>query len=282
MPQLDLSVDDLMGQISDTFGGLIESRPVQCLKRWKRELEREPSDTYDQLPRVVQLLTTLVLRHESQLQALAVQGTFILFFQPGTASILPQIQQATQQWKQATEKRETTQSLRLCLVMLIAQTLLDRMLKIAQAPTTSEIWQEAVKHMILTEHGGWNFLTWNAKEKRMQPTEKAPISMTSAQSMLEELVELIRDPKAVVRFKRLKASNLDSKQVKVMPWMLQINMRRQRLHELLQTLSTSAVWNLMLGRLRPHTIRENPLATDLVKTSNGLFRKRTSQVGSLR
>ena len=83
MPQLDLSVDDLMGQISDTFGGLIESRPVQPLKRPKHELERESNDSYDQLPRVVQLLTTLVLRHESQLQALAAQDTFILFFQPG-------------------------------------------------------------------------------------------------------------------------------------------------------------------------------------------------------
>ena len=143
----------------------------------------------------------------------------------GAASILPQIQQATQQWKQLMEKRETTQSLRLCLVMLIAQTLLDRMLKIAQASTTSEIWQEAVKPLILTEHGGWNFLTWNAKEKRMQPTDRTPISMTSMQSMLEELVELIRDPQAVVRFKCLKASDLDSKLVKVMPWMLQINMR---------------------------------------------------------
>ena len=221
---------------------------------------------------MVQLLTTLVLRHESQLQTLAVQDTFVLFFQPGTASILPQIQQATQQWKQAREKRETTQSLRLCLVMLIAQTLLDRMLKIAQAPTTSEIWQEAVKHMMHDPYRAWGLELLDME---------CHGSMTSVQSMLEELVELIRDPQTVVRFKCLKASDLDSKQVKVMPWTLQINMRHQRLHELLQTLSTSAVWNLMLGRLRPHTIRENPLATDLVKTSNGLFRKRTSQVGSL-
>eukprot|EP00913_Durusdinium_trenchii_P024717 g23200.t1 len=176
-----------------------------------------------------------------------------MFLRPGTASILPQIQQATQQWKQQMEKHETTQSLRLCLVMLIAQTLLDRMLKIAQAATTSEIWQEAVKHMILTEHGGWNFLTWNAKEKRMQPTDRAPISMTSMQSMLEELVELIRDPQAVVRFKCLKASDSDSKQLKVMPWMLQVSMRHQRLHELLQTLSTSATTG---------TTESSPLSTE--------------------
>ena len=51
---------------------------------------------------------------------------------------------------------------------------------------------------------------------------KQAITMTSMQSLLEELVDLTRDPTAVVRFKSLKASDQDSAQLKVLPWMLQI------------------------------------------------------------
>ena len=119
-------------------GSAIEEKPRQPLKRPKHEADMELPSTSDQLPKVVQLLATLALRHERQLQAMAVQDTFIIFLQPGSASIIPQIQQSTTQWKQAMERQETTQSLRLTLVMLLAQTLLDRMLKVAHAQKTPD------------------------------------------------------------------------------------------------------------------------------------------------
>ena len=94
---------------------------------------------------MVQLLATLTLGHESQLQALAVQDTYILFLQPGTSSIIPAIQQTTVAWKQEVDQKTATQSLRLKLVTMISQALLDRMLKVAQASTTMDIW-EAIRH----------------------------------------------------------------------------------------------------------------------------------------
>ena len=69
-------------------------------------------------------------------------------------------------WKQEVEQKTATQSLRLKLVTM----------------------------------------TWNQQTKQVQVTQKTPISMTSMQSLLEELTELIRDPAAVVRLKSLKAS----------------------------------------------------------------------------
>ena len=68
--------------------------------------------------------------------------------------------------------------------------------------------------------------------------------MTSMQSLLEELIELIRDPTAVVRLKSLKASDQDSQQTKIMPWTLQVSLRHHRLYEVLQMLSASSVWSL--------------------------------------
>ena len=136
----------------------------------------------------------------------AIQDTFILFLQPGQSSILPLIHQATQQWKQEVEQKQAMMSLRLKLITTISQTLLDRMLKVAQAQPTMEIWQEALKHQLITESGGWNYLTWSQKDRQLQVMKKPAISMTSMQSLLEELVELTRKPTAVVRFKSLKAT----------------------------------------------------------------------------
>ena len=166
---------------------------------------------------MVQLLATLALRHESQLQALAVQDTFILFLQPRTSSIIPVIQQTTLAWKQEVEQKTATQSLRHKLVTMISQTLLDRMLKVTQATTTMDIWQEAIRHSLIE--------TGNQQTKQVQVMQKQAISITSTQSLLEELVELIWDPAAVVRFKSLKASDQDTNQTKIMPCMLQVSVR---------------------------------------------------------
>ena len=160
-------------------------------------------------------------------------------------------------------------------VTTLSQQLLERMLKVAQSAQTSEIWQEALQRSILTEQGSWPFLAWNPKERKICVMDKPPLSMTCVQRLLEELVELLADPQAVVRFKCLKTSDLENSQVKVLPWMLQIGMRHQRLHALLHQLVASSVWSLILGRLRPHTVRENPLASNLARASTGLLpRKR--------
>ena len=59
------------------------------------------------------------------------------------------------------------------------------MLKVVQSTPTTEIWQEALRHQVITESGCWNYLAWNAKERKAQPMSKRPVSMTSMQSILE-------------------------------------------------------------------------------------------------
>ncbi|CAK9105377.1 unnamed protein product [Durusdinium trenchii] len=123
MPHFEISADDMMGQISDTFGNLIEGSKPQSLKRPKHELDGGSRDTSDQQPNLIQMLASLALRHESQLQAIAIQDTFILSLQPGQSSLIPLIQQSTQQWKQDVEKKQATMSLQLKLITTITQTL---------------------------------------------------------------------------------------------------------------------------------------------------------------
>ena len=151
MPHFEISADDMMGQLSDTFGNLIDGSKPQSLKRPKHEQDGGSRDTSDQHPNLIQMLASLDLRHESQLQAIAIQDTFILFLQPGQSSLIPLIQQSTRQWKPDVEKKQATMSLRLKLITMITQSLLGRMLKVAQAQPTMEIWREALKHQLITE-----------------------------------------------------------------------------------------------------------------------------------
>ena len=88
---------------------------------------------------MMQMLAQLALRHESQLQALATQDTFMLFLQPGTASMIPTLVQTTKTWKQSLDQQKVTQSLRQLLVTTLSQHLLERMLKVAQSAPTSDI-----------------------------------------------------------------------------------------------------------------------------------------------
>lgn len=62
---------------------------------------------------------------------------------------------------------------------MITQTLLDRMLKVAQSQPSMEIWQEALRHQLITESGCWNYLSWNQKDRQVQVMNKSPISITS-------------------------------------------------------------------------------------------------------
>lgn len=122
----------------------------------------------------------LSLPHECQLQAIAVQDTCILFLQPGTSSILPVITQATQTWKQNMEQKKATQSLRLTLITLIAPTLLDRMLKVTQSQ-----WKFGKKLFVTSSLQKVDAGT----DRQTQVMSKTSISMTSTESLLEELVE---------------------------------------------------------------------------------------------
>lgn len=100
-----------MMQLDDTFGNFLMEHRSPAAKR-SRGHEEGSSDTSNQLPKLMQLLAQLALRHESQLQALATQDTFILFLQPGTASMIPTLVQSTKNWKQSLDQQKATQSLR--------------------------------------------------------------------------------------------------------------------------------------------------------------------------
>ena len=78
------------------------------------------------------------------------------------------------------EQKKATQSLRLTLITLIAPTLLDRMLKVTQSQ-----WKFGKKLFVTSSLQKVDAGT----DRQTQVMSKTSISMTSTESLLEELVE---------------------------------------------------------------------------------------------
>ena len=195
----------------------------------------------------------------------AQQDQFIIFLQASQKGVLGHLIQRTQKWKKEVETQNASSSLKHVLWQQLIQLLSERFGHLAQATSNSELWKEATASSMLTSAGAWPYLMWCPKDRRLKMTDRPPIPMVKMQSQIEELVEISTQQDQIIRFKSLKAMGENMEASQVCPWLIQVSMRHQRLWELLQLLSGSALWLLIQARLRPHQMRENPLASSLAK-----------------
>ena len=279
---------DWMEQVQDAVGGLLARPP---LKRAKPEEDGE--DRSDERPKgkgkgrgkgknknqdyhqpqtqqlaalqqTVGQLISLTLRHESQLQALASTDQFLLFLPAGPASLMPNILQQTQQWKEQQGKGTSTQPLRVVLGQLVIQEILDRFTKLQTKGNQDPLWQKAIQQLLITPEGLWPYLQWDPTQKKLQVLpNKTPIKGEQIQKALEELLEYMRNPAHLLRFKSFQPPQTSKKTV--IPFLLQVSLRDNRLYETLSWLSHNSVWMLVEARLRQHMVRPTQLVTQILK-----------------
>ena len=124
---LQMNEDDMMGELSESWGNLIQS------KRRRLPDEGPPPKGQGKGNQLTRALIQLAWRHESQLQALAMEDQYILFWQSDQRGILPQLVQATTKWKDLQQKGQTTMALRNHLMQTLTQELLVRFEKVMKA-----------------------------------------------------------------------------------------------------------------------------------------------------
>ena len=252
-----------MGQMQDTLGGLFNTTSRssfrRALSRCHRSLGEAPecSEPVDG-------------PHESQLQAQASTDQFLLFFQMNQQGVLPLIISQTTAWKREMGMNKAKKPLRVVLLQLVCQTVLDRMLTLAKVSQSSQEWEQAVKNQIVTQEGKCPFLQWCNESKCLKPTAKPAIDMIKMQKHLEDLVEASQAEQHILRFKALKNTSVEIKHQQVCPFLLHLSVRENTIWELLNLLSHNSIWLLVQARVRPHNQRENPLATSLAKSSKTL------------
>ena len=91
--------------------------------------------------------------------------------------------------------------------------------------------------------------------------------MVKMQKHVEDLVEAAQSDHHILRFKALKNTSGEIKHQQICPFLLHISLRCSTIWEVLNLLAHNPIWLVIQARVRPHTQRENPLATSLAKSS---------------
>ena len=279
---------DWMEQVQDAVGGLLARPPLKRAKpeedaedrpdghqkgkgRGKGKGKNKHPDTHQpQMQQLVALqqtvgqLISLSLRHESQLQALASTDQFLLFLPAGPVSLMPNILQHTQQWKDQQTKGTTTQPLRVVLGQMVIQEILDRFTKLQSKDHQDPLWQKAIQQNLITPEGLWPFLQWDPTQKKLQVLpNKTPIKGEKIQKALEDLLECMKNPALLLRFKSLQPPQTSKKTV--IPYLIQVSLRDNHLYDTLLWLSHNSVWMLVEARLRQHMVRPTQLVSQILK-----------------
>ena len=160
------TVDDLMEEMEESWGTLLPNSQ----KRLKRPSPQQaPHQAAHQSSAEAQhptskALLALVLRHESQLQALAMDDQYIIFLQSDPRGALPGLYQATTQWNHLQQKGQTSKPLRTHLFESMAQEL-TRVEKVMAAKPQDDLWTGILSAQLITQQGAWNYVQYCPKQK---------------------------------------------------------------------------------------------------------------------
>ncbi|CAL1139387.1 unnamed protein product [Cladocopium goreaui] len=198
----------------------------------------------------------LLLKVDAEQQALKRQDSWICFMQTEPQALLPSLIQKAAEWKQTTKvKQEPTMDhsplpLRCLLTQHLAETLLHRVTKLAQCSPEDPLMKVALEQGLLTQEGHFPYQRWNAQAQCLKTTNHQPITIQRMIKYSEQMVEILKDPCATVKFHSLRPLSTEA----IVPWMWQISMRSDDLQVLLTTLQGSTVWSLLGLSLKPHAL----------------------------
>lgn len=211
---------------------------------------------------VLHLMAKLLVRVERDLQVLQRETTFIFYFKcTDQKGILPLLLQQADAWhKKAKEgSSSSTSPLRQVLLQTVLSTLSTRLNKLLEAPEDSPLLQAALQTQLLLENKTIPYMAWNPQERRLQISDKTPVSLAKMNEHCNELMEGFRDVSLIMKFHSLPTKEGST----VTPWRLQMSIREERTYELLQHLAHSQVWTLLAASLKQHNLHQSSLATSL-------------------
>jgi len=268
---MEVEPEDMASQIQDVLGLLVDygAQNGYSQKKPRRSLPWEARFSADSagegLPKMLTLMCQLVLRHERDLNCLHQQNTFILFMSTEKDGLMSQILQQSSNWKQLQQQHQVAQSLRQCLVLYVMQTLVQRVTKVMECKKEDPLWQSSLQSKLVLQDASWPFLKWDHQKQSLEVDAKvSSLPMKDLMQTLEQIYKLLERPEAIVRFHALQNK---SKQVPVIPWRLELDMKDHKLHNLMHSLVNCSAWQLVQIRLKPHHQQQSKLADDLMKLS---------------
>ncbi|CAL1138037.1 unnamed protein product [Cladocopium goreaui] len=265
-------------QMKEAFGALaslfrdptlkLQENPRQAKARKRddqngrdTEMADLPPDVPQQQP-ALQMLTTmanLLIRHDQELQSLRKMDQYILFLNPDPTGALHLLMEATVQWRK--KSKSLMMPLRQHLVLALLNKMRDRLAQLMKCNETDQLFTTSLAKGLILADRSFPFHRWDPQAQQLVLDKKSPVTGTKMDQHLEELTEMMQDPELVVRFHALRTP--DSQLDRVIPWRMQINLRRDRAYELLHQISFNAIWMVVGATMKPHSLNQSPMATHL-------------------
>jgi len=218
----------------------------------------QPAEPEGDMMHLLKVMGQLLLRVDAEQQALKRQDSWICFMQTEPQALLPSLVLKAAEWKQQlTVKQENTDQnftpLRCYLTQHMATTLNQRVTRLAKCSNEDPLKKVALDQGVLTPEGNFLFQRWSTQAQGLQTTSQTPISLTRMVKYTEQLMDILKDPCATVRFHSLRPMSTEA----VVLWMWQISMRSDDLQVLLTTLQGCTVWALLGLSMKPHALYQS-------------------------
>eukprot|EP00435_Cladocopium_sp_Y103_P055446 s1325_g18.t1 len=219
---------------------------------------RESMPSYEDL---LQMVARLALRTEDSVNQLLQDHQYVLHLHPGPGSLIPTMLAASQAWHQG----DRSTPLRHHLVVLMINTLLERLEKLAQTKTDDPAWIESLQYHIVDSQGQMPFLRWDSKSRTLVPSKEASLPMGQVIKSLKVIQRLIQDSTTTLRFHSLVKISED-KQDRSIPWLWMISSRNNpEAWNEVRSLCFHSSWQLIRLQIRPQGTERSTLAKSIHK-----------------
>jgi len=281
LASMEISPEDIPMQMMEVLGNMALDYGAQNghLQKRRRDQTSKPfspnkDGKVEDNSKMLFLMVQLLLRHERDLMAVQAQNSYVLFISTNKEGMMASLLQESVNWKKAQKENQVTMPLRQHLFQFLLKTLLHRVLKLKDCKPTDPLWESSLQSQLLLKDGSWPFQVWNAQKKSQElDGKKKSIPMGEMQTHLEQMFHMVEAPDQVVRFHSLQSK---SKDVPVLPWKLEIDVKNSKLHTHIQMLVGCTVWQLLSLRIKKHHLTQSKLADELMKISKSNFRGKNS------
>ncbi|CAL1145226.1 unnamed protein product [Cladocopium goreaui] len=207
-------------------------------------------------------MAKLVLKHEDTLNTLLQESEFVLHLAPGEGSLLPLLLMKSQEW----HKGPKTIPLRHTLAVSMMMVLEERLTKLANADTASDLFQACIQQNLITKEKTMPYLRWDASQSRLTPSNAPHLPLEQVQRSLTNILRLMGDKEVTLRYHALKRTPDSSPSSQPIPWLWTVSMRHTpELWNEIANLCYHSIWRLILANLKPQSLQRQPLAQQLGK-----------------
>ncbi|CAE7204843.1 cdk7 [Symbiodinium sp. CCMP2592] len=209
------------------------------------------------LEELVRLMAQVLLRQGDQLQRLSLDTGFFLILQtpPQPGSITNTMFRVTSAWKKL--MKETPEKLDRPLRQHMIECLFLELAARAQLVRKPEAKAEAQQLGIINDKGDWNYRIWNATSQKLEVDQKRmPLKADTFLEQIDKATAIVRRPDVITRFQAIALLSETTENASI-PFLLDLSLREQELHNIMLDWCELAVFELLAGRLRRARLKRN-------------------------